>query len=144
LQGDGGRSGWPWFGAWTVLGGLLLFGWLTGFTVGLFVLPVALVGWWLAAAFGRRWPEVLGSVAGAGLTCLGIALANRGSTECPPGGLSVSAEEAARMPPGASITCGGADPLPWLVAGVVLLVSGVAAYAVSVRSGRPRDLQDLG
>jgi hypothetical protein len=35
------RGGWQWFGAWTVAGALMTFSFLTGFSIGLFLLPLA-------------------------------------------------------------------------------------------------------
>ena len=129
----GHSDGWPWFAAWAVAGGLLFFSLLTGFSIGLFVLPFALLACWLLVVRARHWPEVLGGAAGVGLTCLGIAFANRGSSPCPSSGAgSVSAGDAA----GSSFECGGLDPLPWLLAGSVLVALGVVAYALLGPSDR--------
>jgi hypothetical protein len=105
---------------------LLFFALLTGFSIGLFVLPVALVACWFVGTRGRHWPEVLGGVTGIGLTSLGIALANRGSNPCSSSGFSVSSES------GGPFECGGLDPAPWLVAGCGLVAAGVLAYGLAL------------
>ena len=67
------RSGWRWFGAWSIVGALLTFSFLTGLSIGLFVLPFAAVALvWTA----RRAPdarEALGIAAGAGLVAVLVA-----------------------------------------------------------------------
>ena len=45
------HSGRAWFAAWAGAGGLLVFAFLTGFSIGLFVLPFALVAVWLVQRF---------------------------------------------------------------------------------------------
>ena len=74
-----GREGWRWFWAWAGFGGLFAFALLTGFSIGLFLLPlVAIVGFVVARrAPGRR--EALGSVAGAAVVVEVLAALN-GST----------------------------------------------------------------
>lgn len=129
----GKRQGWPWFLAWTVAGGLLAFSLLTW--LALFLLPAALAAVLLAARLGRVWPELLGAVTGAGLTLLGIAFANRDFTPCPASG------ELTVPPGGTSESCGGLDPVPWLVAGLVLVAAGIAAHAL-VRARSPAVVTD--
>jgi hypothetical protein len=120
-----GTWGWRGFAAWAVAGGLLALSLLSW--VGLFLLPVALVACWLAGRGARSSLELLGAPAGAGLFCLGIAFGARDHSPCPPGG-------SLRVPPGeTSVTCGGFDPLPWLVAGLVLVLVGALAYGVGRR-----------
>jgi hypothetical protein len=124
------RQGWPWFLAWTVAGGLLFLAVLSGFSIGLVVLPFALAAVWLVGRSARAWPERLGGAAGVGLVLLFVAFLNRSSTPCPESG------ELTVQPGESSIACGGSDPVPWLVSGSVLLTSGIAAYGL-VRSRRP-------
>jgi EamA domain-containing membrane protein RarD len=60
----GGR-GWPWFAAWAASGVLFLFSLATGFSIGLFLLPlVTIVGVVVARASPRR-DEALGFACGA-------------------------------------------------------------------------------
>jgi hypothetical protein len=63
--GEGAR----WFGWWTVAGALFTFSFLTGFSIGLFILPFAAMSVISAA---RRAPgaEAVGFLAGAGLVLL--------------------------------------------------------------------------
>lgn len=118
-------GGWRGFVAWAVGGGLLTFSLLSW--VGLFLLPAALAACWLAGRITRSGVELLGAVAGAGLVCLGIAFGARDYNPCPPGG-------SLRVPPGeTSVSCGGFDPVPWLAAGLVLVLAGALAYGVGRR-----------
>jgi hypothetical protein len=120
-----GSWGWRGFAAWAVAGGLLALS-LVSFA-GLFLLPVALVACWLAGRITRSGVELLGALPGAGLVCLGIAFGARDYSPCPPGG-------SLRIPPGeTSVSCGGFDPLPWLVAGLALMVAGALACGVGRR-----------
>jgi len=118
-------GGWRGFAAWAVGGGLLTFLLLSW--VGLFLLPAALVACWLAGRITRSGVELLGVLPGAGLVCLGIAFGARDYSPCPPGG-------SLRIPPGeTSVSCGGFDPLPWLVAGLAPVVAGALAYGLGRR-----------
>jgi hypothetical protein len=69
-------GGWEWFGAWTLAGGLMTFSFLTGFSIGLFVLPLAAatVLWVASRAPGAF--DAIGFVAGIGMTLLLVALLN--------------------------------------------------------------------
>jgi hypothetical protein len=114
---------WRGFVAWALAGGLLFFSSLTGFSIGLFVLPFALLGVLLVARYSSRWPEAIGVAAGIGAVCLLVALGNRDYDPCP-------ASDVLTVPPGeTSAECGGLDPTPWLVGGIVLLSVSVAAHA---------------
>lgn len=124
----GQPRGWRWFAAWFCAGGLLFFAFLSGFSIGLFLLPLAVVGCILVARATGLGPPILGVVSGTGFVCLGIALANRSYDPCPPSG------QVTIQPGETSTTCGGLDPLPWLSAGVVLLAAGVVAHALADRS----------
>jgi hypothetical protein len=101
------RRGWPWFAAWAGAGALAVFAFLTGFSIGLFVLPFAVVA--LVVVWGRTrggW-EALGLLAGAGAIALLIA--------------ALHADPENR----------GLDPVPWLVAGLLLVGAGAGGYAVA-------------
>jgi hypothetical protein len=118
------------FAAWVVAGGLLAFSLVSW--LGLLLLPVALVACWLAARGTRSTLELLGALSGAGLLCLGIAFGARDHSPCPPGG-------SLTVPPGeTSVSCGGFDPVPWLVAGLALVVAGALAYGIARRVHRSR------
>lgn len=58
--GEGGR----WFWAWACFGALLVFAFLTGLSVGLFLLPLVAVVGFAVARRASGWHEALGAVAG--------------------------------------------------------------------------------
>ena len=67
-----GRRGWLWSAAWAVAGALLMFSFLTGFSIGLFLFPAAAFAvLWLAvnAPYGR---EMAGFAVGVGLVLLAL------------------------------------------------------------------------
>jgi hypothetical protein len=123
--------GWGWFAAWAGAGALLAFSLVSAASVGLFVLPVALVSVW-AIARGSPLPRsAFGLVSGAGLVCLLIWALNRDYRPCPESGVLT-------VPPGAtSVECGGFDALPFLLAGIVLTLAGPALFAAARQRGRP-------
>jgi hypothetical protein len=63
------QEGAVWFGCWVVGGALFTFSFLTGFSIGLFVLPLAgaMLFWGASRAPGR---EAIGFLAGAGLVLM--------------------------------------------------------------------------
>jgi hypothetical protein len=69
----GGR-GWAWFGAWCAAGGLFTFSLLAGFSIGLFVLPLAAALLLYVAARAPHFAESLGFVAGLGAVVLAVDL----------------------------------------------------------------------
>jgi hypothetical protein len=97
-QTTASRGGWEWFAAWTVAGGLMTFSFLTGFSIGLFVLPLAAVTLLWVASRAPGTFDAIGFVEGIGLTLLLVALLN------PAAGRA------------------------WLYAGLVLGLAAVAAY----------------
>ena len=99
------------FWLWGLAGALVTFSLLAALSIGMFFVPFALLATWLAARSSRRWPELLGGLAGAALICLVIAVLQRG-----PGGL---------------------DATPWLVAGAVLGALAVGGYALAARCLSP-------
>jgi hypothetical protein len=99
---DGQQHGWDWFLGWAVAGALFTFSFLTGFSIGLFLLPVAaLVLFWVARRSGGR--ETVGLLEGVGWTLLTVAFIQSGS--------------------------GDLDARPWLVAGLVLSLGAAGTYA---------------
>jgi hypothetical protein len=68
--GAGHRTGWPWFLAWTASGALFFFSFLTGFSIGLFVLPFAAVLLIWTARRAPHWAEGSGFLLGVGLVTL--------------------------------------------------------------------------
>src|SRR3954463_10024762 len=100
-SGGEGR-GCRWFWAWSVVGGALCFSFLTGFSIGLLLLPFALVLLWLVLSRSPRWAESIGFVEGVGLVLLLIAYLNRDYRPCGAGQQIIGAGE--------SYSCGGFDP----------------------------------
>lgn len=117
--------GWPWFAAWALAGALVVFSLLSATSIGLFVLPFALAAVLLVALRARR-PEMIGLVSGAGLVALLVAFLSRDYRPCPEGPITLRPGEP-------SFACGGFDPTPWLVAGLVVALGGAAAYAPARR-----------
>ena len=124
------RAGWTAFAAWALAGALLVFSVLSGFSIGLFILPLALIAIAAVAWRAAAWPESVGAVAGAGTVCLLIAFLSRDYDPCPQGRVRV-------LRPGeTSVECGGMDPVPWLVIGIVLVAIPVASHAAMRRRSR--------
>jgi hypothetical protein len=125
------QAGWIWFCAWAFSGGLTFFAVLTGFSIGLLLLPFGALSVVLVARWARAWPESLGVVAGVGAICLLIAALNRDYRPCPRAEVTLS--------PGQSeFSCGGLDPKAWWIAGALLLPAASVAYEITRRLlGRP-------
>ena len=69
------RQGHDWgFFQWCGVGFLVVFGFITGFTIGLPFLLVGLLLFAVLATRGPEWPADLGLLAGAGVVCLVIAV----------------------------------------------------------------------
>ncbi len=120
------HEGWRWFAAWAAAGAAITFSFLAGFTVGLLILPAAagLLLWVAYSAPGVK--EATGFVAGVGTTLMLVAFLSRDYAPCPENGvLSLPAGS----PPGASVSCGGVDPMPWLISGGALTVLPLLGYA---------------
>ena len=93
--------------AWMLVGALLSFAVITGFSIGFAVAPLALLGVFLAVRRAGVGPQTFGVLDGAAAMCLVVALLNREGTR---------------------------DPVPWVVAAVVLAVAGFAGYHVARRA----------
>lgn len=74
------RAGWPGFAAWSVAGAVFTFSLLTGFSIGLFLLPVVFVVLYLAVRSAPDFQASLGFVAGIGVILLVFASINSFST----------------------------------------------------------------
>jgi hypothetical protein len=130
-----GRHGWRWFGAWALAGALFTFSYLTGFTIGLFLLPLAAAALFVVAWQAPRLAETVGFGGGVALVALVAAFLNRDYRPCGEHGqLSIPPG----APPGTSISCGGTDPVPWLVSGLVIGALAVLTYALLTRARRAR------
>jgi len=127
VQAPAVRSGaghaWAWFAVWLVVGGALAFSIVDGLAFGLLVLPFAIVAGMLLIARHHFDRSAWGLLCGAGLLSLYVAYVQRKG----PGTVSWH-----------TATASGADtymdPRPWLVAGVLLIVVGVAAFLWHRRS----------
>lgn len=97
-------SGWRWFAAWALAGALVVFAFLAAASIGLFVLPFAILALVLVARTHAGGREMLGLVAGAGIVSLLIAVLSTGE--------------------GAA---------PWLLIGLGLVTAGIVAYMVARR-----------
>ena len=127
---SGRRSGVPSIAAWALSFALLTYAVLGMLSVGRFILPVAIVALTLSAWHFRAWPEAAtGALLGVGGVLLAIGFLNLGTVPCPQSGTMTLA-------PGESWSCGGRDPVPWLVTGIVLAGTGILGYW-AWRRGRP-------
>lgn len=118
------RGGWLWFVAWAISGALLTVGVVGSFGVLVLVLPIGALSALVLILTARSWPELLGVGSGIGSLALGIAFLNRNSSPCP-----VEPTTVTRIPGYQPPDCGGVDPVPWLMAGMILILATVAAYA---------------
>ena len=67
-----GRRGWGWFAGWAGAGALFVFSLLTGFSIGLFLLPLATIAMFWLALHAPYWREATGFPLGAALVVLFI------------------------------------------------------------------------
>jgi hypothetical protein len=121
-------SGWGGFAAWAFVGALFSLSFLGAASIGLFLLPAALLALLVVSWFVRLWPEIAGVLEGAAALSLFVGISNLGTTPCPASGshtVRVGAD------PGATWSCGGMEPLPWLLVGFALAGVGVGVYALA-------------
>jgi len=110
-----GLNGWVWFVAWAVVGAAYAFGLLGVLSIGMFVLPCALLTTWYLARRRRSLDGVAGVLSGIGVPLLVLAMLNRG---------------------GPGVVCDGGkceqqfSPWPWLIAGVLFVLLGVAGQVL--------------
>jgi hypothetical protein len=100
------------FWLWSLAGALVTFSLVAAASVGLLVMPVAALATFFVARKTRDRAELLGALVGAAGVCFAIAWIQRAP--------------------------GGFDARPWLVAGIVLAVAGLAGYEVFSRRLAPR------
>jgi hypothetical protein len=110
-----------WFACWAVVGAAYAFGLIGALSIGMFVLPCALVTTFYLA---RRSPAprfMTGLVSGLGVSLLILAFLHRR---------------------GPGMVCDGSgcehqfSPWPWFVAGVLFVLLGVAVYVLSATRRR--------
>jgi hypothetical protein len=134
-HGEAEGRGSLWFAAWCAAGALFTLSFLAGLSIGVVGLPFAAGALLYVAWRSPHISEGFGSGAGIGATLLLVALLNRDYRPCPEEGLSLPAS----APPGTSIECGGFDPTPWLLAGVVTAALARLGYGVASLRRRDRD-----
>ena len=110
---------WGWFLAWLVVGAGYSFGLLGAASIGLFVLPFPVVA---TIVLAKRQPGswgVPGVISGFGLPALYVAYLNRAG----PGTVCVTTQTLHQCDQ-------NLNPLPWLFAGLVLVVAGAVTFTV--------------
>ena len=85
------HSGWPGFAAWCLAGALFTFSLLTGFSIGLLLLPLVAGGLYLAVRSAPDFRASLGFVAGIGVILLVLASINNFSIGWLIPGVAISA-----------------------------------------------------
>ena len=119
----GRKGGWRALADWSLALGLAVLVVLGSATIGLFLMPLAVAACWVVARRDRLWPEgIMGALIGTGCVCLLVAFLNRASGPCIRG--------PAHLAKGQHSSCGGLEPLPWIAAGAVSLVLGIAGYII--------------
>ena len=125
----GSRVGWRAFAEWAFGVALLSFAAVGAASIGVFVLPFALLILVLVARRNRESPEAWGSLAGIGSICLFVGFGNLDYTPCPTMPITIRVVEGTR----GSFSCGGPEPMPWLAMGLLLTTTGIAMYWISRR-----------
>jgi hypothetical protein len=87
---------------WAGVGFLVVFGFITGFSIGLPILALGVVLFVVMLRRGPGWPADLGLLAGAGLVCLVIAMIN--------------------------VISGSLSPTIWAIVGAALTVGSCGAF----------------
>lgn len=121
------RSEWGGFALWAGAGVLVSMSLAGAASIGLFLLPFAVVTVALLLRRGGPWPEVVGGAAGLGVVLLVLAALNLDYSPCTEEGISLEPGER-------SASCGGWNPLPFAVVGAMLLTAAVVAYAALRRA----------
>lgn len=119
-----GKPNWKSFLAWPLIGAALALSVLGAMTIGIFVLPFALAGFFALLKWGGNRKSSVGLISGAGLPVLFIAYLNRNGPGmvCGPyknGGQQCTQEY---------------SPWPFLVIGAILVLLGVLLF-IRLRSG---------
>jgi hypothetical protein len=116
-----GPASWQAFGVWVAAGSVWMLVFVSGFSIGIFVLLVA-VGVTIAAARSVGAGAVLlGVITGVGLVCIVIPLFHLGAHEhCP--------EMTIAGPGKSSSSCEEFDTRPWIGVGVTFGLAGLAMF----------------
>jgi hypothetical protein len=115
-------TGWRSLLLWSCAIAGIAFSVVSAASIGIFVAPFAILFTLIMAPWARSWPEAPlgGFFIGPGVICLLVAILSLDYAPCPADPISLA--------PGQSFSCGGLDPAPWLIAGLVLVVVGLAVY----------------
>jgi hypothetical protein len=70
-----GHSGWRWFSAWAGAGAFFVFSLLSGFSIGLFLLPLATIAMFWLALHAPYWREAAGFLLGGAVVGLVVLAA---------------------------------------------------------------------
>ena len=124
------RGGWQAFAEWALALAFLAFAVIGAASIGLLLLPFALLALALAARRNRAWPEALGGLTGIGSICLYVAYISRAYSPCPAGPTRIQVFAGDHVE---RYSCGGFEPMPWLTAGILLTAAGCVGYLVSRR-----------
>jgi len=115
-----------WFGLWAVAGAATALGVLTLLTIGVFVLPAAIVLCGVLAWRAPRWLAGPGITAGLGVPLLYVGYLNRGG----PGTICTAVV-------GGTECSQQTSPWPWVAVGLLLFLAGLSMSLVAARR-RPR------
>ena len=120
-------AGWLGFCCWAVVGILAALALVGMASIGLLVLPAALIAAFVATAYVPAGRELWGVVAGIGFVGILVGVLNldyyRGS--CPDAPITTARETAG---------CGGLDPLPWFAVGSLLAIGSIGVYSWLARN----------
>ena len=106
------------FLAWPVVGAALSFGVLASMTIGIFILPFALVGLFILLKWGGDRRSSVGIISGLGLPLLYVAFLNRDG----PGTICKSYGN------GGQQCMDEWSPWPWFLIGAALVATGIALF----------------
>lgn len=110
---------WLWFAAWLTVGGAFMLGTLEALTIGVFVLPAAIVAAVALVRAHRPYGQLLGLISGLGVPLLYVGYLNRGG----PGDVCTTGRD------GGQSCTEEWNPWPWAAVGSLLIVIGVIAFA---------------
>ena len=117
---------WAWFGAWLLTGAAWALSLVAILSIGLFVIPLAIVATVLLARRTSWRLGFSGLIAGPGAPLIYVAYLNRAG----PGNVCTAVAR--------GTSCMQEfDPLPWLIVGLALATAGVVAFLIRTRS-QPR------
>jgi hypothetical protein len=106
---------------WALAGALSSMAVISGFSIGLFIAPVAALAVLAAVRWGDHERVGSGLIAGLGITLVVIGVINLGDYHPCKAGATLT------LGPGeTSKECGGLNPVPWLIAGGAAFGTGLA------------------